>query len=80
MRTRAIKRMQYWITLRQSGYSPITADAYYGRGNAYSRLSEYDHAIQDYDKVVELDPKFLLAYEGRGCYLLQHWQIYTSYQ
>ncbi len=30
------------------------------------QLKQYDAAIKDYDKTIELDPKFALAYVNRG--------------
>jgi tetratricopeptide (TPR) repeat protein len=45
-------------------------DAYYNRGCVYLELCEYDKAVEDFDKVIELDPKNPLVYSklGRICY------------
>ena len=40
--------------------------AYFYRGYAYSRKDDYDRAILDYNKAIELYPKFALAYNNRG--------------
>lgn len=36
------------------------------RGNTYSDLGEYEKALDDYDKAIELDPKYVKAYSNRG--------------
>ena len=36
--------------------------AYRNRGNAYASVSQYDKAIADYDKAIEMDPSFADAY------------------
>jgi tetratricopeptide (TPR) repeat protein len=40
--------------------------AYLERGNAYLGKSEYERAIADYDRAIELDPKYAMAYHNRG--------------
>jgi tetratricopeptide (TPR) repeat protein len=42
------------------------ADAYYNRGVAYAKKSQYDQAISDYTKALEINPKFAEAYYNRG--------------
>ena len=39
---------------------------YYNRGNAYAAVSDFDKAIEDYDRALELDPKMAEAYYNRG--------------
>ena len=46
--------------------NPQKAIAYFSRGNAYHDKGEYDHAIQDFDKVIELNPDDAEAYYNRG--------------
>ncbi|MCL2385650.1 MAG: tetratricopeptide repeat protein, partial [Alphaproteobacteria bacterium] len=36
------------------------------RGNAYRNKGDIDHALADYDKAIELDPKYAAAYYNRG--------------
>jgi tetratricopeptide (TPR) repeat protein len=36
------------------------------RGNAYYRKRDYDRAIADYTKAIELDPNYANAYTNRG--------------
>ncbi len=42
------------------------AEAYCGRGIAYAKRREYDRAIADYDKAIDLDPKNAKALYQRG--------------
>jgi tetratricopeptide (TPR) repeat protein len=47
------------------------AVAYLSRGNAHSKLKQRDKAIEDYNKAIELNPKYALAYTNRGTAYLQ---------
>ena len=40
--------------------------AFYNRGNVYNLLEEYDKGINDYNKVIEMNPDFVEAYYYRG--------------
>ena len=42
------------------------ATAYYNQGRAYGQKGQYDQAISDYSKAIEIDPKFATAYNNRG--------------
>jgi tetratricopeptide (TPR) repeat protein len=42
------------------------AGFYNNRGNAYSVKGEFDQAISDYTKAIELNPKLDFAYSNRG--------------
>lgn len=42
------------------------ASAYNSRGNAYDREGDYDRAIADFTKAIELDAKDAAAYNNRG--------------
>jgi tetratricopeptide (TPR) repeat protein len=42
------------------------AIAYYKRGLAYQFKGELDRAITDYNKAIELRPRYVRAYESRG--------------
>jgi len=46
--------------------APNDAEACYNRGNAYSLKGEYDKAIADYTKAIEINPKYAKAYYNRG--------------
>jgi tetratricopeptide (TPR) repeat protein len=54
------------------GLDPNNATAYSNRGEAYWAKRDWDHAIADYSKAIELDPKATIAtirtcaYKGRG--------------
>ncbi|MGB2728304.1 MAG: tetratricopeptide repeat protein [Halobacteriota archaeon] len=41
-------------------------DAYNNRGTAYGKKGEFDRAIEDFDKVIELNPEYASAYYNRG--------------
>ncbi len=47
-----------------------SADAYNNRGRAYYGKGQYDQAISDYNKAIEINPKHAMAYNNRGvaCY------------
>src|SRR5690606_26702286 len=40
-------------------------EPYYLRAGAYERLFDYDKALDDYNRVLDLDPRFALAKVGR---------------
>ena len=40
--------------------------AYHNRGRSYDKLGQHQRAIEDYDKVIELDPNDAEAYNDRG--------------
>jgi len=42
------------------------AIAYNNRGNVYQYLEQYDKAISDYNKAIELNPNYAKAYNNRG--------------
>ena len=44
----------------------MNAEAYYNRGIAYGDKGEYDKAIEDYSKAIELNPEYAEAYNNRG--------------
>jgi tetratricopeptide (TPR) repeat protein len=46
--------------------TPETARTYVTSGNAYLDKKEYDRAIQDYDRAIQLDPAYAAAYYNRG--------------
>ena len=47
------------------------AIAYHRRGTAFASKKDYDRAITDYTKAIEIDPTYVAAYNDRGL-------IYTS--
>lgn len=42
------------------------AEPYYNRGLAYLRKSQYDEAITEFNKAIEINPRYSLAYNDRG--------------
>jgi len=50
----------------QPDKGPTTADAYITRGNNRLNNREYDLAIADFDKAIEIDPTAAMAFADRG--------------
>ena len=46
--------------------NPKYAEAYYNRGNAYGKKGDFDAAIQNLNKAIELDPELAEVYSNRG--------------
>ena len=44
----------------------VSVDVYLNRGDAFLGKGNYDRAIRDYDKAIELKPDFAVAYSNRG--------------
>jgi Tfp pilus assembly protein PilF len=42
------------------------ADFYFNQGIAYFITAQYDRAISDFTKAIEIDPKLAVAYSNRG--------------
>ena len=47
-------------------FAPVDVNDYYYRGNFYEALGEYENAIADYTKAIELDLENASAYSNRG--------------
>jgi len=45
---------------------PETSVDYYNRGKTYASKGQYDQAISDFNKAIEIDPGFATAYNNRG--------------
>lgn len=61
---------------------PDFAEAYGGRGNVYSALTQYERAIKDYDEAIRLNPDYAEAYFNRGNVysgLVQHERALKDY-
>lgn len=49
--------------------NPSDSEAYFNRGLYYARAAQYDDAIKDFTKVIELNQNYVYAYNNRGfCY------------
>ncbi|MBT4482504.1 MAG: tetratricopeptide repeat protein, partial [Candidatus Latescibacteria bacterium] len=42
------------------------AGTYTNRGNAYAKLDQYDKAIADYTKALDINPEYAIAFSNRG--------------
>ena len=47
------------------------ASGHYGRAVVMSDTSELDRAIKEFNRAIELDPRYALAYGNRGLSLLR---------
>ena len=45
---------------------PSLAEAYVNRGNAYASSKQFEKAIVDFDRAIELNPFLALAYKYRA--------------
>jgi len=54
------------VYLRNLSRKQAKAEVYYNRGNVKYRKKDLEGAIADYDKAIELDPKYAVAYNNRG--------------
>jgi tetratricopeptide (TPR) repeat protein len=70
----AVKRGDYGMAIRLYTKAIASGDlsqenlcaAYNNRGTAWKNKGDYDRAIADYSKAIELDPQYALAYYNRG--------------
>jgi tetratricopeptide (TPR) repeat protein len=59
----------FWIVFLSVSCSTNPKDsakAYNNRGADYNIKGQYDLAIQDCSKAIEIDPEFAMAYQNRG--------------
>ena len=55
-----------FLSIKTGQYHPAYAVAYNNRGNVYRNLGQYQQAIADYDKAIELNPNDAVAHNNRG--------------
>ena len=56
-------------TAKTSNNSNQNASSYLKRGNTYLNQHEYEAAIQEFSRAIQISPNYALAYKGRGkCY------------
>src|SRR5271154_2819313 len=60
----------YPLTLPGVVFSPQTAEDYVNQGNAERNKREWDAAIDDFTKAIQLNPNYAEAYYNRG--VLRH--------
>jgi tetratricopeptide (TPR) repeat protein len=61
---------------RLSAINPAQSMDFYTIGLAYLCKRDYDHAITDFSKAIDLDPKFAVAYDSRGFVYANHKKDY----
>ena len=47
---------------RPPNWPRITFPSYINRGNTYFKLGKHDRAIEDYDRVIEINPEWSWPY------------------
>jgi len=52
--------------------NPNDLNKYYNRGNVYRHMGKYEQAIEEYNRVIELDSEYTNAYFFRG---IIHWNL-----
>jgi tetratricopeptide (TPR) repeat protein len=57
-----LKRLAHYSAFSKE----LLAWIYRSRGLTYVKLKEYQRAVQDYDRAIELDPTFVAAYSSRA--------------
>ncbi|MDR0844312.1 MAG: tetratricopeptide repeat protein [Tannerella sp.] len=57
---------------------PNNADYYFGRALDYMLVQDFTEAIQNFDKVIALDPSYLLAYFNRAVVRYKQMDYYQS--
>jgi tetratricopeptide (TPR) repeat protein len=57
-------------TTQQTRLKSGDAEAYNNRGCAYCQIGEYDQAISDFTKAIEINPRLAQAYNNRGAAFL----------
>jgi uncharacterized protein YecT (DUF1311 family) len=66
------KQFKQWLDKLKSNpkYNPIEAETYYDRADAHAKEKQYDAAVQDIQKAIELDPNDGEYYSDLGWYEL----------
>ena len=54
------------IILAVAGCAEMKADSYFNRALTYGKKGQYDQAIADYTKAIEINPGHAMAYYNRG--------------
>jgi Caspase domain/TPR repeat len=68
IQTALVPQCRPWIAACDQNIAsdPIDAQVYQARGAAWYRLGDYDHAIADFTKSINIDPKYIRAFYSRG--------------
>ncbi|MDY7042558.1 MAG: tetratricopeptide repeat protein [Chloroflexota bacterium] len=62
-----------WI---QSRFYNLRGSSHRHLGNRYADLAEYDRAVQDFSKAIDLDPSYAEAYYNRG---VLYWREFSNH-
>ena len=61
-------------TTQQMQLKSNDAEVYNNRGFAYCQIGQYDQAISDFSKAIEINPRLAHAYNNRGWAYIKKWQ------
>ena len=61
-------------TAQQTQWKSREAEVYNNRGFDYCQIGQYDQAILDLGKAIEIDPRLARAYNNRGWAYIKNWQ------
>lgn len=53
------------------GCAEMESGSYYNRAFIYDKKGQYDQAIADYNKAIQINPRFILAYKNRGAVMIK---------
>jgi lipoprotein NlpI len=61
-------------TTQQTQLKSRDAEVHNNRGFAYCEIGQYDQAISDFSKAIEINPQLAHAYNNRGWAYIKKWQ------
>src|SRR2546422_11430609 len=67
----AILILMFGCALSSGGQTPSSAEELVNLGKAEMDKGNMDDAMADFTKAISIDPKYAMAYHGRGTILLQ---------
>jgi len=53
-------------------FDPYLEEAYLARGNYFCLINDYSRALEEYDKALQINPNYSLAYDARSIIIFNH--------